>query len=899
MGKIKTSLSALFSKNLIANKMRTAFILLFIGHFFHAQTFSGIVLNTQKQPLQKAIVNIFLENTEELIDYTLTDSQGKFSISVPQGSYTIIIQSLGYHKKQIPLKINDNQKTQIVLEQDVQEIKEVVVTKINPIKIKTDTVEYNAQSFRDGTERSVQDLLKKLPGIVVEQDGKIKINNKEIEKVTVENDDFFEKGYTLLTKNMSQKPIDKVQVIENYSNNKLLKGVEKSDKVIINLTLEENTKTEWFGELQLANSIFPNDYYDNKLSLARFDKKYKLFLLGAVNSVGRDNTGNIHHLIQPSSSTNEAGMINIPNNVYPYDSDFAPAISIDNERFKLNKDKLVSNNIILRLAKNMKLKWMNLFNFERINNSRLTSTQYTLGDLNFQTSEQELKSFKKNTYFNKIEYDYEISKKNTLKYLMSYTIWDAHNSENSNLNDIPYLYNSDTKNHLLDAQLLHTYRLKKSSAFLTGLRYYNQNIKNQYTTNQFFFDDLFNFTNSPDNLQQFSNNRLNYFGVINQLIHRNQRDDVWNIALLYTHHEQEFSNHLNANSNGTDVIFPTEFNNDFKTNNNELILTTKYDFKYDNINFNTEINFNYWNTKSNHLDKNLWYINPSFGLKFSPHTKGNFNTSIFMNRRKNDIYERLPNYFSDSPRSFRKGLENELLAKNYGVNLGYNYGRFTDKFSFSVHAFWMNHQKYQTSSYSFHPQYTISDLLYLNNRKEIFLSTELNYYLRFLKSNLKLRYLNSTNRYQEALETLGWVDVKSISQSFGLELQSGWKKKVNYTLATTLRYNKVQSNTTSNILNHKAYLRVHYAISKSYFLELYNYYYSFAGMFNKNNAYNFLDLKLSFNASDKIQFALSGNNLTNTKLYAEKLINSYSNYISTTQMFSRNIMLEFSYNFGN
>ena len=343
----------------------------------------------------------------------------------------------------------------------------------------------------------------------------------------------------------------------------------------------------------------------------------------------------------------------------------------------------------------------------------------------------------------------------------------------------------------------------------------------------------------------------------------------------------------------------TEFSNDFKVNNNELILKTKYDFKYANINFNTEINFNYWNAKSNHLEKNLWYITPSFSLRFLPHNKGIFNASIFMNRRKNDVYDRVPNYFSDAPHSLRKGLENELLTKNYGVNLGYNYGHFSDKFSFAAHAYWMNHQKYQTNSYSFHPQFTRSELLYLNDRKELFLSTELNYYLRFLKSNLKFRYLNSTNRYQEILEPMGLVDVKSISQSFALELQSGWKKKINYTLSTTLRYNKVQSNSTSNILNHKAYLRLHYAISKSYFLELYNYYYSFAGMFNKDNAYNFLDVKLSYNASDKVQFAVSGNNLTNTKQFTEKLINSYSNYVSTTQMFPRNIMLEFSYNFGN
>jgi hypothetical protein len=117
-----------------------------------------------------------------------------------------------------------------------------VITRTNPIRLKKDTIEYNAQTFSNGTEKNVEELLKKLPGITVQSDGKIKFGNREVERVMIENDDLFEKGYQTLTQNMPSKPLDKVQVLQNYSKNKLLKNVENTDRIALNLTLKDDAK---------------------------------------------------------------------------------------------------------------------------------------------------------------------------------------------------------------------------------------------------------------------------------------------------------------------------------------------------------------------------------------------------------------------------------------------------------------------------------------------------------------------------------------------------------------------------------------------------------------------------------------------------------------------------------
>src|SRR5690606_5979425 len=102
-----------------------------------------------------------------------------------------------------------------------------------PISIKKDTIIFKASAFTDGTEQTVEDLLKKIPGVYIDSDGTIKVGNQEIEKLMVDGDDLFEKGYRVLSKNMPAYPIERVELFQNYSNNPLLKNIEDSNNVAL------------------------------------------------------------------------------------------------------------------------------------------------------------------------------------------------------------------------------------------------------------------------------------------------------------------------------------------------------------------------------------------------------------------------------------------------------------------------------------------------------------------------------------------------------------------------------------------------------------------------------------------------------------------------------------------
>ena len=120
-----------------------------------------------------------------------------------------------------------------------------------PVTIKGDTIIYNADSFTNGSERKLEDVLKKLPGVEVNDAGEIEIEGKRVEKVMIDGKDFFDGDSKLATKNIPSNAVDKIQVLRNYSDVGQLSGVQNNqDRFAINIKLKEGKKNFWFGDIQ-------------------------------------------------------------------------------------------------------------------------------------------------------------------------------------------------------------------------------------------------------------------------------------------------------------------------------------------------------------------------------------------------------------------------------------------------------------------------------------------------------------------------------------------------------------------------------------------------------------------------------------------------------------------------
>lgn len=213
--------------------------------------------------------------SKSIIAFTYSDKNGDYKLKTQNNrNFILEINSLGYSSETVPIKLAPNQsqlRVDVYMRSEAESLNEVVIQAEQPISVKKDTINFKTKYFVDGTEQTVEDLLKKIPGLNVDSEGTIKLGNQEIEKLMIDGDDLFERGYKILSKNMPAYPIEEVELLKNYSNNHLLKGVEESDKVALNLKLDEKSKRIWFGNLE--SSIGNDSFYQLKGNLMNFGKK--------------------------------------------------------------------------------------------------------------------------------------------------------------------------------------------------------------------------------------------------------------------------------------------------------------------------------------------------------------------------------------------------------------------------------------------------------------------------------------------------------------------------------------------------------------------------------------------------------------------------------------------------
>ncbi|MCY7351741.1 MAG: hypothetical protein LH606_13910 [Cytophagaceae bacterium] len=162
-----------------------------------------------------------------------------------------------------------------------------------PIKVRGDTTTYNVQKFADGSEKVIKDLLRKLPGIQVSENGGISFKGKPIDKILLEGEEFFAKNYRLLSKNLSSNLLDKVEAIENTSDSPLLKGLDRSDKTILNLQLKPDHKRTLFGNADVAAG--PPKLLDVRANAFSLIDRLKFGVIGAASNTGHNPVSGIEY----------------------------------------------------------------------------------------------------------------------------------------------------------------------------------------------------------------------------------------------------------------------------------------------------------------------------------------------------------------------------------------------------------------------------------------------------------------------------------------------------------------------------------------------------------------------------------------------------------------------------
>ncbi len=256
-------------------------VLLSIVTWAQTSTLKGNLTDTSnKQSLQNAVVSIIRQKDSILVTYVRVDAQGDFEIkNIPKGNYILQITYPMYadYVDNIELEANSVKTLGVIsLIQKAKLLEEVIIKqKISAIRIKGDTTEYKADSFKVGPNANVQDLLKRMPGIQVNSKGEITTQGQKVEKILVDGEEFFSDDPAVVAQTLRADAVNTVQVFDKKSDQATFSGIDDGVKTkTINLQLKDDKKRGYFGKAELGSDL---DYYKTAKLLANsFKGKRKI-----------------------------------------------------------------------------------------------------------------------------------------------------------------------------------------------------------------------------------------------------------------------------------------------------------------------------------------------------------------------------------------------------------------------------------------------------------------------------------------------------------------------------------------------------------------------------------------------------------------------------------------------
>ncbi|WP_196896081.1 TonB-dependent receptor [Aureivirga marina] len=257
--------------------------------FAQKTTITGTVKDSTGVALELANVLAVNPETKAIKKFAITDTKGQFKLAVPTDEPIVLqVSFLGFQMKEIPLDLSGNPKKltyNVVLDEDDNTLDEVEITYEIPITIEGDKISYTTDAFTNGKEKKLEDVLKKLPGIEVNEDGEIEVEGKTVSKVMVEGKDFFDGDSKLATKNIPADAISKIEVLKNHNDVAPIRGLEDdSDNIAMNILLKEGKKNFWFGEINAAGGI--EDRYSFNPKLFYYSPEKSINLIGNINNTG-------------------------------------------------------------------------------------------------------------------------------------------------------------------------------------------------------------------------------------------------------------------------------------------------------------------------------------------------------------------------------------------------------------------------------------------------------------------------------------------------------------------------------------------------------------------------------------------------------------------------------------
>ncbi|KGO88304.1 carboxypeptidase regulatory-like domain-containing protein [Flavobacterium suncheonense] len=899
------------------------FALLF---FFTATAFSqnvkfeGTIKDTTGLALEMANIMAVNQTTKAMDGYSITNDKGRFQILLnPNTAYDIKVSYVGFQPYETTIKTGTEPIVKNIVLKEGTMLSEIEIVKEMPVSISGDTIIYNSDSFRNGTERKLEDVLKKLPGVEVNKDGEIQVEGKTVQKVMVEGKDFFDGDTKLATKNIPADALDKIQVLRNYNEVTNLKGLENNEEnVALNIKLKEGKKNFWFGDMTAGIGVgHKEDRHIVNPKLFYYNPKYSLNVIGNLNNIGElpltmqdyfKFTGGFKNMMRRAGTSfnvvsNDLGILGLRNNqAKEIDTKFGAA----NFSYNPSKAWSISGFGILMgsqtdLQTNSQSTRIDKDGSTTVNDESSTTRQ-----------ESRLGLFKLSSSYvpsEKVHFDYDalakFSKQDELTTLLS---------------------NAQVTNGLGTVSVFNdVYSQKKQNPFS-----FNQNLNYYYTLNdkhvfafemQHLYQDEDPFYNAnlafqPFLLSGYDNGQTRNDVNQNRFVKTNKMDGKFdyyymltpksnlNLTLGNTYSYQNFNSHIfQILDNGTqnDLSAP-ENNNEVNYAFNDVFLGLHYKFITGKFTFNPGFTVHNYQTKDEQLgDSNKNSFNrflPDFYALWQLKKSETLTYNFTMANNFTDINKLAEGYVFSNYNSLFSGnrfLENSLSQVHSLRYFKYNMFNFENIFANLTYTKQVDAIKskalltginQQTTSVNMDTAFADETLSGSGNYGRSFLR----YYKGSVGASLNWSKFNNLRVYPDGdadpnNNPTEIQSTESFTQNYNVKFSTNYKKIPNIELAYNFTINDFSSDTY--YVDAPSVTLEYYFLDAFSFTSEYTFYHNRNKAKTINNEYDFLTAALMYQKKDsKWEWKLSGTNLLNTG----SLNNSSFSQLGGTSSFSSYIV---------
>ena len=870
-------------------------LLLLPLHIFSQSSLSGSIKDASGYPIMGANVIAVNNETNILDGFGISNENGYFSINLKNGTeFNIKITFIGFKPVEFNTTLNSDTVKDFVLEEQSEALDAVEIVYEMPVEIRGDTIVYSADAFNTGTEKKLADVLKNLPGVEVNEDGRIEVEGQEVRKIQIEGKDFFDGDTKLAAQNLPAKAVGKIEVLRNFTEVGQLSGVQNNeDNFAINIRLREGKDKFWFGEILAGTG--PDNIHLVAPKIFYYAPKFNFSVLANSNDIGQPPlsrrdfyrfSGGFGNLNSRTGTSINIG------------SDLAGIGSLNNNRAKSIDSKLTATNFSVNNDKGLEISGFTVHSSTVNELEEQIDRTYVATNAVENTSEFSLQENDLELY--KFSLEYEPSEILQLEYNILFN--KSNQYEN---NDLTSMYGR-VGNRL--EETLDITRSQKPQSL-------NQEFKLYFTLNE---DHIFSFEaqhldqeENPFNrairdrnpftrLIPFSSSQNKYDITQERMVHTGKLEakldyyyllnDVSNIniSLGVTDVNQDFnSSFYQILDNGPSLDFNDAiYNNDVKFDFSDAYVALNYRLRTGIFTFDPGFTLHFYNTKNTQLgssfERRMSDVRPNLRINMQFKKTESLRFTFRKNTQFTDVNNLAEGYVFNNYNSIFKGNRELESAVVNTYNLNYrsiNQFTFTNIFANASYSKRSNSiqsraniagiNAIRTSINSVFPRETYSVSGRIDKRFKNFK----------LNAGTRFNYSDFTNVINDVS-----VGSNSLTQNYSASIETNFRDKPNIELGYKYNINRYDNGTNENkFITESPFAQIDAYFGKGF---VFTAEYSFNSYKNETqtlNKFRFLDADLSYNKEgSKWEFGVGVTNLLN-----DQSINrdSFNQFFSQTRMY--------------